>query len=121
MLTIDQIQSAVATYYGISVEQLTSPDRSALDTTRRAVAYRLCNELLTDCHSAIAQQFGGRDHTCVIRALKRPLAFDSQVAFEMIKTDLIAETNHNDLVKRRWPFKSRRKAPTPVFLRRYTA
>lgn len=120
MISITDIQHAVASYYGVDLEQLTGPDRDTAACRRRSVAYRLCNELLPASYLSIGREFS-RDHTSVIRGLKRPLDQNDEAAFHIIKADLMIEQNHHAEVVRRWPFVSRRKPVFPTFQRRYTA
>lgn len=123
MITIAQIQDAVAGYYGIAVSELIGTARDQRATARRAVAYQLCNELLAASYLSIGNAFG-RDHTTVIRALARPLGHGDEFAFDHIRTQLVGQRQESPEVIRRWPFRSRRKPlerVEAVFLRRYTA
>jgi chromosomal replication initiator protein len=85
-LSIDAIQHAVATYYGVSVADLLSSTRRAQVVWPRQVAVHLARELTDLPLQAIGQRFGGRGHATVVHACKRVadrLLFDDQVAIQL--------------------------------------
>ncbi|MGH3748951.1 MAG: chromosomal replication initiator protein DnaA [Micromonosporaceae bacterium] len=67
-ITADQIMSATAEYFGLSVEDLRSNSRSRVLVNARQVAMYLCRELTDLSLPRIGQAFGGRDHTTVMHA-----------------------------------------------------
>ena len=67
-ITIDAIVSAVAEYFGLTVEDLIGSSRSRILVTARQIAMYLCRELTDLSLPKIGQYFGGRDHTTVMHA-----------------------------------------------------
>ena len=120
-ISIPQIKEAVAAYFGTTVLELTGPERTQIVCARRAVAFRLCNELTDVPYLQIGREFGGRDHSSVLRALAKPLDLQHQIAFDRLRADLIRGTSHDADTVLRWQFKSRRDPVEPMFVRRYTA
>lgn len=119
-ITIPQVKEAVAAYFGTTVLELTGPERTQIVCARRAVAFRLCNELTDAPYLQIGREFGGRDHTSVLRALAKPIDLQHQIAFDRLRANLMRGTSHAHDVVTRWQFKSRRNPVQPMFFRRYT-
>jgi len=69
--SVDEIQNAVATYYGLALPQLTSSSRAASVTWPRQVAIHLARAMTDASLQAIGQAFGGRNHATVLHACKR--------------------------------------------------
>jgi chromosomal replication initiator protein len=69
--TVRNIQSVVASHYGISVAELISSDRATRIAWPRHVAIHLARELTSDSLPAIGKAFGGRNHATVLHACKR--------------------------------------------------
>ncbi|MDR1621983.1 MAG: chromosomal replication initiator protein DnaA, partial [Synergistaceae bacterium] len=69
--TISHIQSVVAESFEMTVEDLTSPKRTADIAQARQVAMYLCRELTESSLHSIAQAFKKRDHTTVIHAREK--------------------------------------------------
>ena len=69
--SVDEIQNAVASYYDLATEQLTSPSRAASVTWPRQVAIHLARSLTEASLHAIGEAFGGRNHATVLHACKR--------------------------------------------------
>ncbi|WP_129841452.1 chromosomal replication initiator protein DnaA [Streptomyces sp. RFCAC02] len=67
-ITADAISSAVADYFGLTVEDLAGSSRSRILVTARQIAMYLCRELTDLSLPKIGQHFGGRDHTTVMHA-----------------------------------------------------
>ena len=70
-LSLSSIQTAVATYYGVTEAELKSASRAARVSWPRQVAIHLARELTDAPLSAIGRAFGGRNHATVLHALKR--------------------------------------------------
>jgi len=70
-ITVDKIQAAVASRYGISVTDLVSPSRAARIAWPRQVAMHLARELTGSSLNAIGDSFGGRNHATILHACKR--------------------------------------------------
>jgi len=69
--SIERIQEAVATYYGLTVARLTSASREQKIALPRQVAMFLCRELAKETLQSIAEKFNKKDHTTVIAAVDR--------------------------------------------------
>ena len=69
--SIADIQTAACAHFGISLEELISPARSAHVTWPRQVAMYLARELTGESLPSIGRRFGGRDHTTVLHACRR--------------------------------------------------
>ena len=60
-----------ASYFKVTIEELTSPDRTRLMVTARQIAMYLCRELTDLSLPKIGDLFGGRDHTTVMHAYRK--------------------------------------------------
>ncbi|WP_339636191.1 helix-turn-helix domain-containing protein [uncultured Sulfitobacter sp.] len=120
-ITATVIRETVAAFYGMTTVELAGSDRSWQACQRRAVAYHLCVELTDLTHAAIGAEFGGRDHSTVANGLLRPLSYEHEAALRATREQLIGTSAHAADVVRRWPFRTRRTPPVPIFIRRYTA
>jgi chromosomal replication initiator protein len=69
--SIEQVQAAVAAFYGISVEDLVSSSRTARIAWPRQLAIHLVRELTDASLTKIGEAFGGRNHATVLHACKR--------------------------------------------------
>jgi chromosomal replication initiator protein len=69
--SIAEIKRTVCERFGISPEELVSSARSARLTWPRQAAMYLARELTPQSLPSIGREFGGRDHTTVMHALKR--------------------------------------------------
>ncbi|MGC5627817.1 chromosomal replication initiator protein DnaA [Georgenia sp. Z1344] len=70
-ITPSLIMAQTADYFSISLEALTSADRSRVLVTARQIAMYLCRELTQLSLPKIGQLFGGRDHTTVMHANRK--------------------------------------------------
>ncbi len=80
--SIERIQEAVATHYGLTVAKLTSVSREQKIALPRQVAMYLCRELARETLQSIAEKFNKKDHTTVIAAVERVkqlLAVDGEI------------------------------------------
>jgi chromosomal replication initiator protein len=78
--SIDDIQHRTSATLGLQQGDLVSPRRNRRLVYARQVAMYLCRELTDHSLPAIAQQFGGRDHTTVLHAhrkIQREILTDS--------------------------------------------
>ncbi len=71
LVTIDNIQKAVAEYYRIRISDLLSARRTRSITRPRQVAMALAKELTNHSLPEIGNAFGGRDHTTVLHACRK--------------------------------------------------
>jgi chromosomal replication initiator protein len=69
--TIQHIQDVVAEVFGLTREELLSPNRTARVAWPRQVAMYLSREHTHETLPAIGAHFGGRDHSTVLHACKR--------------------------------------------------
>ena len=65
------IMAQVASYYSVTLDELTGQSRTHMLVTARQMAMYLCRELTDLSLPRIGQLFGGRDHTTVIHAVRR--------------------------------------------------
>jgi chromosomal replication initiator protein len=70
-ITVDDIQKAVADYYGLKQADLLSERRNRAIARPRQTAMWLCKHLTTRSLPDIGRRFGGRDHTTVLHAVRR--------------------------------------------------
>ncbi len=70
-VTPSLIMSQTATYFGVTIDQLSSSDRSHVVVEARQIAMYLCRELTDLSLPKIGAAFGGRDHTTVMHANKK--------------------------------------------------
>jgi chromosomal replication initiator protein len=71
VLSVASIQQTVASYFDLSVAELTSAGRSARVAWPRQLAIHLVRELTDASLTAIGEAFGGRNHATVVHACKR--------------------------------------------------
>jgi chromosomal replication initiator protein len=69
--TIDSIQDTVATFFGLTADQLTGRDRRAVAAYPRQLAMYLSRQLTDASLPRIGAAFGGRDHTTVLHACQK--------------------------------------------------
>lgn len=71
ILTIDDIQKAVSGYYNIKVSDLKSQRKLKTIAVPRQVAMYLCRTLTEASFPQIGREFGNKDHSTVIYAVKK--------------------------------------------------
>jgi chromosomal replication initiator protein len=71
VLTVEDIQRRVAEYYRIRLADIHSPKRTKTVTVPRQVAMYLAKQLTSKSLPEIGRQFGGRDHTTVLHAVRK--------------------------------------------------
>jgi hypothetical protein len=69
-MRILEIQRVVASYYGIPLKMIVSPNREYRYSHPRQVAMSLARELTDASLPLIGHHFGGRDHATVVHAIK---------------------------------------------------
>lgn len=67
-ITIETIQKAVSSHYGIEMNEFLSKKRNKNLVYPRQIAMYLCRKLTDASFPQIGEQFGGRDHTTVMHA-----------------------------------------------------
>ncbi|MGL4831669.1 MAG: chromosomal replication initiator protein DnaA [Propionibacteriaceae bacterium] len=70
-INVSQIMSQTAAYYGITVDDLCSKNRTQVLVSARQIAMYLSRELTDLSLPKIGQAFGGRDHTTVIHSVNK--------------------------------------------------
>ncbi|MDO5721686.1 MAG: chromosomal replication initiator protein DnaA [Actinomycetaceae bacterium] len=70
-ITVALIMGQITDYFGVTLEQLCSADRSRVLVEARQIAMYLCRELTDLSLPKIGQAFGGRDHTTVMHAKRK--------------------------------------------------
>jgi len=93
-VTLDLIMEKVCSFFHISTHEITSRTRRKDILTPRQIAMYLARELTDYSLMAIAEEFGGKDHTTVIHAyrkIKSKLSQDSYLSnvVEQIKRMLV--------------------------------
>ncbi len=71
LVTIPQIQKAVAAAYKLSVEQLVAKNNSRQFAFPRQIAMYLCKRLTSRSYPEIGRAFGGKHHTTVIHSFEK--------------------------------------------------
>ena len=69
-ISVDAIQNRVASHYGVRVAEMFSPRRARNIARPRQVAMFLAKNLTSLSYPEIGRQFGGRDHTTVMHAVR---------------------------------------------------
>jgi chromosomal replication initiator protein len=69
--SVEAIQQAVAGGFGLPQSSLVGPSRAAAPLQARQLAIYLCREMTNLSLPQIGRQFGGRDHTTVLNAIRR--------------------------------------------------
>ena len=70
-ITTSLIMGQTADYFGITIDDLCSANRSRTIVNARHIAMYLCRELTDLSLPKIGREFGGRDHTTVMSADKK--------------------------------------------------
>jgi chromosomal replication initiator protein len=71
VITIQQIQKAVAASFRISVDELVSKNNARQISVPRQVAMFLCKRLTKHSYPEIGRSFGGKHHTTVIHSVEK--------------------------------------------------
>ncbi|MEN6350254.1 MAG: chromosomal replication initiator protein DnaA [Syntrophomonas sp.] len=85
-ITIETIQKAVASYYGLEMVELLSKKRNKQLVHPRQIAMYLCRKLTDASFPQIGEQFGGRDHTTVMHAqdkVERDVFVDRELSLQI--------------------------------------
>ncbi len=70
-IDVNDIQKEVAKYYALTVSDLSSKSRKQHTVLARQMAIYICHELSALSLNKIGKQFGNRDHSTVIHAIKK--------------------------------------------------
>ena len=71
LITIENIQKSVASYYKIRVADILSAKRDKSVTLPRHIAMAISKDITSHSLPSIGDAFGGRDHTTVLHACKK--------------------------------------------------
>ena len=89
IITIEQIQKAVAATYKITVEQLIARNNSRQFAFPRQIAMYLCKRLTKHSYPEIGRAFGGKHHTTVIHSFEKIQSLSSaDSGFQRLLLDL---------------------------------
>ncbi len=89
LVTIPQIQKAVAAAYKLTVEQLVSKNNSRQFAFPRQIAMYLCKRLTSRSYPEIGRAFGGKHHTTVIHSFEKIQSMAaSDSSFQRLLLDL---------------------------------
>jgi chromosomal replication initiator protein len=99
-VSVEKVQLALCRAYGISMHEMTGPNRSRRFSVPRQLAMYLAREMTPSSFPELARKFGGRDHSSVIHAYRkvqkdmaRDLKLQNQIKYltKLIKEDPQAE------------------------------
>ncbi|MDD2715491.1 MAG: chromosomal replication initiator protein DnaA [Candidatus Wallbacteria bacterium] len=90
-ISIEEIQRAVASYFGVKLTGMKEKNRSQNISFPRQIAMYLSREFTNESLPAIGKSFGGRDHTTVMHACSK--------ISEMLKTDLEFKKELENIIK----------------------
>lgn len=86
IISIEEIQSQVSKFYGVTVKDIKSTKRNQNIVIARQVAMFLAREMTDNSLPKIGKEFGGRDHSTVLHAynkIKNMLAQDDSLRIEI--------------------------------------
>jgi chromosomal replication initiator protein len=94
-ITAPLIIAQTASYFGVTIEELTGPSRGRHLVQGRQIAMYLCRELTNMSLPKIGAQFGNRDHTTVMYADRKinQLLAERRSVFNQV-TELTARIKH---------------------------
>ena len=94
--TTDQIKKVACDYFDVSLEDMMSQKRNKEISFARQMAMYLCRKFLDTSLPRIGQDFGGRDHTTVLHAIKK-IESEMHKNAETMKTvnDIIAAVENS--------------------------
>jgi len=89
VITIEQIQKAIAASYKLTVDQLVSKNNSRQFVFPRQVAMYLCKRLTKHSYPEIGRAFGGKHHTTVIHSFEKIQSLSvADAGFQRLLLDL---------------------------------
>ena len=77
-VSINSIQEQVASYFNLTLSDMTSSRRSISIARPRQIAMFLCKDITSFSYPEIGKAFGGKDHTTVIHAVKKIVSLSSE-------------------------------------------
>lgn len=75
IVSLDSIKDIVANYYGLTVKQIDSKNRTRIIVNARHISMYLVRKHLDLSYSQIGKEFGGRDHSTIISAYDKIESF----------------------------------------------
>lgn len=89
IISLDSIKEIVANYYGLTVKQIDSKNRTRIIVNARHISMYLVRKHLDMSYSQIGNAFGGRDHSTVISACDKIESFlKKDSSYEVAITDI---------------------------------
>ena len=70
-ISISYIQETITTYFNLNLSDMSTSRRSINIARPRQIAMYLCKSLTTFSYPEIGKNFGGKDHTTVMHAVKK--------------------------------------------------
>jgi len=86
-LKLRDIQEAVSAYSGVRMDEIISPRRQSEIVKSRQIAMLLCKTLTKRSYPEIGRNFGGRDHTTVLHAVRKQTAVEKKLWECLTKQD----------------------------------
>ncbi|MDC0092997.1 chromosomal replication initiator protein DnaA, partial [Alphaproteobacteria bacterium] len=77
-ISINSIQQQVVSYFNLKFSDMTSTRRSISIARPRQIAMFLCKDITSFSYPEIGKEFGGKDHTTVIHAVKKIVSLSSK-------------------------------------------
>ena len=71
LITVDNIKETVAEYFGITVKDIDSTARPASIAHPRMMAMAIARDLTGQSFPSLGKQFGGKDHSTVMNAMRK--------------------------------------------------
>ena len=96
-ITTSLIMAQTADYFGITIDDLCSANRSRTMVSARHIAMYLCRELTDLSLPKIGREFGGRDHTTVLHSLDK---VEKQMRSDPAFAEVVKEITTNINAKR---------------------
>jgi chromosomal replication initiator protein len=91
-VTVDDIQKAVATHFGVTTADICSKRRTQTVVRPRHVAMYLAKTMTTRSLPDIGRRFGGRDHSTVIHAVNKVTAMIENGEAISVDVEMISQT-----------------------------
>ena len=95
-ITVDKIISEVAKIYNVQPDEMRSPKRSSNISAARKVAIYVIQDITGLPYETIGQEFGGRDHSTVVYAIKNVKeSMERDSSYRSVIEDLIKNIKAN--------------------------
>lgn len=95
-ITVDKIISEVAKIYNVQPDEMRSPKRSSNISNARKIAIYVIQDITGLPYETIGQEFGGRDHSTVVYAIKNVKeSMERDSSYRSVIEDLIKNIKAN--------------------------